>query len=129
MENQIQLFKNEQFGDVRTVLQNGEPWFVAADVCRCIGLGNVSSVINRLDDEEKRKYEIETSGGKQTLNFVNKNGLIVIVCGSRKEIAKRFKNWISTSVFPALGLRWSLDDIYQQETVCASSELSVYNIA
>ena len=127
MENQIQLFKNEQFGDVRTVLQNGEPWFVAADVCRCIGLGNVSSVINRLDDEEKRKYEIETSGGKQTLNFVNKNGLIVIVCGSRKEIAKRFKNWISTSVFPALGLRWSLDDIYQQETVCASSELSVYN--
>ena len=129
MENQIQLFKNEQFGDVRTVLQNGEPWFVAADVCRCIGLGNVSSVINRLDDEEKRKYEIETSGGKQTLNFVNKNGLIVIVCGSRKEIAKRFKNWISTSVFPALGLRWSLDDIYQQETVCASSELSVYNSA
>lgn len=127
MNNEIKIFESQQFGKIRTSIIDGEPWFVAADVCRCIGVGNPSSVIRKLENEEKRKFEIETTGGIQTLNFVNKNGLISIICSSRKKDAKHLKDWIINSVFPALNLKWCLDGIYQQEIICESSELSVYN--
>lgn len=127
--NEMTIFENKQFGNVRTMMVDGEPWFAATDVCRCIGVGNASSVVNRLSNEEKQKFEVDTNGGIQAINFVNKNGLMVIICSSRKGIAKRAKDWFSTSVFPALGIQWNLDNVCQQETVCESSELSVFNNA
>lgn len=53
MENNIQVFENSEFGSVRVVEQNGEPWFVAADVCAALGLGNSRMAVSKLDDDEK----------------------------------------------------------------------------
>lgn len=102
MENQMQLFKNEQFGDVRTVLQNGEPWFVAADVCRALEIGNPSMAVERLDDDEKGISIIDTLGGEQRMAIINEPGLYSLVIRSRKPEAKAFRRWITHEVIPSI---------------------------
>lgn len=102
MENQIQLFKNEQFGDVRTVLQDGEPWFVTADVCRALEIGNPSMAVERLDDDEKGISIIDTLGGEQRMAIINEPGLYSLVIRSRKPEAKAFRRWITHEVIPSI---------------------------
>lgn len=102
MENNIQVFENSEFGSVRVVEQNGEPWFVAVDVCAALGLGNSRMAVSKLDDDEKGVSSIDTLGGKQTLGVVNEPGLYALVLGSRKPGAKQFKRWITHEVVPAV---------------------------
>lgn len=91
MENQIQLFKNEQFGEVRTVLQDGEPWFVAVDICKALEIANSRDVVARLDDDEKNTVVL-TDGirGNPQKVIVNESGLYALILGSRKPEAKVF---------------------------------------
>ena len=101
--NEIQVFNNEQFGEVRTVMQNGEPWFVAADVCKCLEIGNPSDAIGRLDEDEKALVSIEgLSRGNSMGNIVNEPGLYSLILGSRKPEAKAFKRWITHEVIPSI---------------------------
>lgn len=67
MENKLMIFENDAFGKVRTLNLNGEPWFVAADVCKALELGNPSMTVERLDDDEKGISTIDTLGGKQRI--------------------------------------------------------------
>lgn len=105
--NDIQVFSNEKFGQVRTVMQDGEPWFVAADVCRDLEIGNTAQAVSRLDDDEKMTIKINdshsgTRGGAQMMTIVNEMGLYSLVLGSRKKEAKDFKRWITHEVIPTI---------------------------
>lgn len=90
MENKLMIFENDAFGKVRTLNLNGEPWFVAADVCKALELGNPSMTVERLDDDEKGVSTIDTLGGKQRMAIINEPGLYSLVITSRKPEAKAF---------------------------------------
>ena len=100
--NEIRAFSSDQFGEVRTVTIDDEPWFVAADVCRALEIGNSRMATERLDDDEKGVSLIDTPGGQQELTIINEPGLYSLVLGSRKPEAKAFKRWITHEVIPAL---------------------------
>lgn len=97
---EMQVFQNERFGAVRTVIREGQPWFVAADVCRVLEIDRTQT--RRLDEDEKGVYSIQTPGGKQEVTTVNEPGLYSLVLGSRKPEAKAFKRWITHEVIPAI---------------------------
>lgn len=96
--NEIKIFENPNFGKVRTVTQNNEPWFVAADVCRALEI--TAEQTRRLDEDEKGLRSIQTPGGMQEMTIVNEPGLYSLVLGSRKPEAKTFKRWITHEVIP-----------------------------
>lgn len=101
--NQLQAFQNVEYGEVRTILRDGEPWFVAADVCRALEIGNPTMALSRLDEDEQALISIEgLSRGNETGNIVNEPGLYTLVLGSRKKEAKNFKRWITHDVIPAI---------------------------
>lgn len=92
------------YGDrpVRTVQIDGEPWFVAADVCAVLGIGRVNDATTGLDEDEKGAATIRTPGGDQQMATVNEPGLYSLILRSRKAEAKAFKRWITHEVLPAL---------------------------
>lgn len=101
--NELQIFENPEFGAIRAVEQEGTPWFVAADVCRALDLGNPSQALARLDEDEKALISIEgLSRGNDKGNVVNEPGLYSLVLGSRKPEAKAFKRWITHEVIPSI---------------------------
>lgn len=85
---------------VRAVMRDGEPWFVAADVCRVLELGNPSQAISRLDEDEVTL--ITNEGSHRPMNVVSESGLYALVLTSRKEAARRFRKWITAEVLPAI---------------------------
>lgn len=99
MENNIQVFNNEEFGEVRTVMVSGEPWFVAVDVCKALELSNPTVAVSRLDDDERAKFNLGRQGEGI---IVNEAGLYSLILGSRKPEAKVFKRWITHDVIPAI---------------------------
>lgn len=99
MENMLRTFTDERFGSVRTVLRDGEPWFVAADVCRVLELSNPTVSVGRLDDDERAKFNLGRQGEG---TIVSEPGLYALVLGSRKPEAKAFKRWITHEVIPAI---------------------------
>lgn len=98
----LQIFEHEVFGQIRVLEVNGEPWFVAADVCRVLELGNSRQALTRLDEDEKGVISTDTPGGKQEMNIVNEAGLYSLVLGSRKPEGKAFKRWITHEVLPSI---------------------------
>ena len=105
MDNKIEVFKNEQFGEIRTALIENEPWFVAIDVCRALEIGNSSQAISRLDADEKMITLISNEGNKRgnpNMTVVNEPGLYTLILSSRKPEAKAFKRWITHDVIPMI---------------------------
>ena len=105
MTTELQIFRSEDFGSVRTLYRDGEPWFVAADVCRALEIKNPRDAITRLDDDEKDAVVLtDTMGRPQVTNIINEFGLYNLILGSRKPEAKAFKRWITHEVIPAIRL-------------------------
>ena len=105
MENKMQVFSSKQFGNVRVVERDGEPWFVAADVCKALEIGNPSQVLVRLEDDEKMNTLISNEGnqrGNPNMTVVNESGLYALIFGSRKPEAKVFKRWVTHEVLPTI---------------------------
>ena len=101
--NEIQSFTSDQFGTVRAVRgEDGEPMFVAKDVCAALEIKNSRDALARLDDDEKGVVLTDTPGGEQQMRAVNEAGLYVLVLSSRKPEAKAFKRWVTHEVLPAL---------------------------
>lgn len=98
--NDLKVFENPNLGKVRVIERNGEPWFVAADVCNALEIDRTQT--RRLDDDEKGVYSMQTPGGAQMMNIVNESGLYALVLGSRKPEAKAFKRWVTHEVLPAI---------------------------
>lgn len=97
--NDLQIFKSADFGEVRTVEFNGEPWFVASDVCRVLDIQNATQTVFRLDEDERSMFNIGRQGDA---HIVNETGLYSLVLGSRKPEAKAFKRWITHEVIPSI---------------------------
>lgn len=87
---------------MRVVMTDGEPWFVAADVCALLTIGNNRMAMERLDEDEKGVSSIDTPSGTQQMGVVNESGLYSLILGSRKPEAKRFKKWVTSEVLPAI---------------------------
>lgn len=102
MENNMQIFQNEKFGKIRTLTLDGEPWFVAADVCKALLIVNSRDALTRIDDDEKGVVSTDTLGGRQKVTIVNEPGLYALILSSRKPEAKAFKRWITHEVIPAI---------------------------
>lgn len=100
--NNLKVFESPDLGKVRVVERSGEPWFVAADVCRALGLDSTGKALTRLDDDEKGVNSIHTLGGSQMMTIINESGLYALVLGSRKPEAKAFKRWVTHKVLPAI---------------------------
>ena len=105
--NNLQIFKifeNEEFGQVRTVTIDGEPWLVGKDVAEALGYEKARNAIAAHVDEEDKKAALIQGGpgGAQTMTIINESGLYSLIFGSKLESAKRFKHWVTSEVLPAL---------------------------
>lgn len=87
---------------LRTITRNGEPWFVAADVCEVLTIANNRDAVARLDYDEKGVASIDTPGGQQEVTIINESGLYSLILTSRKPEAKRFKKWVTSEVLPTI---------------------------
>lgn len=101
--NQLQVFNNQEFGQVRTMMIDGSPWFVAKDVCECLDINNSRQALARLDSDEKNSVILnDGTPGNPEKGIVNEYGLYSLVLSSRKPSAKTFKRWITHEVVPAI---------------------------
>jgi prophage antirepressor-like protein len=101
--NDLTVFKNKQFGEVRTVEISGEPWFVGKDVATCLAYSNSRKALtDHVDSEDKGVTKCDTLGGKQELTVINESGLYSLILGSKLPTAKQFKRWITAEVIPSI---------------------------
>lgn len=97
--NELQIFKNEEFGEVRSLKIEDEPWFVASDVCKALNIKNATDTLKRLDDDERARFNLGRQG---EANIINEYGLYNLILASRKPEAKQFKRWITHEVIPSI---------------------------
>lgn len=103
MENNIQVFENSEFGNVRVVERDGEPWFVAKDIAERLGYTNPSKAIqDHVDEEDKLNNETLSSLGQRGGWLINESGLYSLVLSSKLPNAKQFKRWVTHDVIPAV---------------------------
>lgn len=101
--NELQVFKNQEFGSVRTLVINNEPWFVGRDVAEVLGYKNTSKALSdHVDSEDKGVTKCYTLGGTQNMAIINESGLYSLVLSSKLPSAKKFKRWVTSEVLPAL---------------------------
>lgn len=101
--NDLMIFNNPEFGQIRSVEIKGEAWLVGKDVAQALGYKNPQEAIRtHVDDEDKGVSEILTPGGKQRIPIINESGLYSLVLGSKLPGAKKFKRWVTSEVLPAI---------------------------
>ncbi len=101
--NQLEIFKNREFGEIRTVTIDGEPWFVGRDVAEILGYSNPRDALAKhVDDEDKGVAKCDTLGGIQDLTIINESGLYSLILSSKMPTAKRFKRWVTSEVLPQI---------------------------
>ncbi len=113
MNNEIQLFHNDEFGDVRTVIINGEPWFVAKDVATILKYTNpLKAIRDHVFEEDKGVNELFTPGGKQRITVINESGVYSLILSSKLQSARAFKHWVTSEILPTIRKigRYGADD-------------------
>ena len=102
--NELQIFNSEEFGDVRTVIIENEPWFVGKDVATALGYAKPLNALSaHVEKDDSLKQGITDSlGREQETIFINESGLYALIFGSKLESAKRFKHWVTSEVLPAI---------------------------
>ena len=112
--NELRIFENPEFGSIRTVEVNVEPWFVGKDVAEVLGYSNTRDALaKRVDDEDKGVANCDTPSGRQNMTIINESGLYSLVLGSKLPTAKKFKRWVTSDVLPSIrkhGL-YAMDEI------------------
>lgn len=97
--NELQIFNNEEFGEVRTAVVNNEPMFCLIDICKALELSNSRIVADRLDEDERRKLDLPRQGETW---FVTESGLYAVILRSDKPNAKKFRKWVTSEVLPTI---------------------------
>lgn len=100
--NEMQIFNNSEFGEIRTITKDDEPMFCLADVCKALELSNPSMIKSRLNEKGISNIDTLTTGGKQKLLYVNESNLYKTIFQSRKESAERFTDWVTGEVLPSI---------------------------
>ena len=99
---EIQIFSNSEFGDIRTVMIDGEPWFTGKDLSVSLGYKNNTSAMRNVDSDDKRVCPVSTPSGTQKMTVVNESGMYALIFGSKLESAKKFKKWVTSEVLPSI---------------------------
>lgn len=100
---ELQIFKDEEFGEVRTVTIDNEPWFVGKDVAAALGYSNTRDAISKhVHEDDKGVAKCDTPSGKQEMTVINESGLYALIFGSKLESAKRFKHWVTSEILPSI---------------------------
>lgn len=102
MKTEIEIFKNERFGEIRVAGTSDEPLFCLADVCKSIGVANARNVKDRIDEEDVRQVDTLTNGGMQKLTYVTEAGLYDVIIRSDSDMAKPFRKWVTNEVLPSI---------------------------
>lgn len=103
MENEIKIFENEEFGKVRTVVKDGEPWLVGKDVAEILEYKDTAKAIRtHVDAEDKGVSILDTPGGKQKITIINESGMYSLVLSSKMPKAKEFRRWVTSNVLPTI---------------------------
>lgn len=100
--NQLQKIFNYQENQVRTVFKDGQPYFVAKDVCEILRLGNSRDAVSKLDEDEKGVEKVDTLGGLQEMTIINEGGLYTLIIRSNMPEAKPFRKWVTSEVLPSI---------------------------
>lgn len=100
--NELQIFNNEEFGEIRTITKDNEPMFCLADVCRILEIKNVSDCKSRLRQKGVVTTDTLTNGGKQKMVFIDESNLYKTIFQSRKDSAERFTDWVTSEVLPSI---------------------------
>lgn len=101
--NELQVFKNQEFGSVRTLTLNDEPWFVGKDVAKALGYADTFGALKKhVMGEDKLNCQIDSSGQKRDMTIINESGLYSLVLSSKLPSAKKFKRWVTSEVLPTL---------------------------
>lgn len=101
--NELQIFNNSEFGQIRTIVIDDEPWFVGKDIASSLGYVNPRDAISRhVDDDDKVVVKCDTLKGMQDMTVINESGLYSLIFGSKLESAKKFKHWVTSEVLPQL---------------------------
>lgn len=103
--NELQIFSNPEFGSVRCIEKDGEPWWVLKDVCKILGMDGTGTnkIVERLDEDERNTIPVTDKLGRpQTVNVINESGLYNVVIRSNKPNAKAFRKWITSEVIPSI---------------------------
>ena len=97
--NELQIFNNDEFGEIRTAVVNNEPMFCLIDICKALELSNSRIVADRLDEDERRKLDLPRQGETW---FVTESGLYAVILRSDKPNAKKFRKWVTSEVLPSI---------------------------
>ncbi|PEM89627.1 phage antirepressor Ant [Bacillus wiedmannii] len=125
--NELQVFNNDELGQVRTVMKDGEHWFIAKDVCDILDIKNPRTSTALLDDDEKGVHTMDTLGGSQEFAVINESGLYSLVLKSRKPQAESFKKWITSEVLPMIrktGGYVNNDDLFVNTYLAHADEMT-----
>ena len=99
----IQVFNNTEFGEIRSMTIDGEPYFVGKDVAAALGYERPDNAIRKhVDDEDKLTHQISASGQNRTMYIINESGMYSLILGSKLDGAKRFKRWVTSEILPAI---------------------------
>ncbi len=125
MEN-IQIFQNPEFGEVRTLIIDDEPWFVGNDVAGILKYKDKYSALKKnVDDDDKRLCPVGSTSGVQDTTVINESGLYSLIFGSKLETAKKFKHWVTSEVLPQIRKNGS----YTMPQICSPSEIPLGELA
>ena len=102
-DKQIKVFNNTEFGEIRSMTIDGEPWFVGKDIAAALGYKESAKAIREhIDDEDKGVSVLDTPGGKQKTVIINESGMYSLILSSKLEGAKRFKRWVTSEILPSI---------------------------
>lgn len=128
MENSLKIFSNLEFGEIRIVVIDGEPWFVGKDVAIALGYSDTADAVrNHVDNDDKMggqntdPYIIDSMGRKQYPVFINESGIYSLVFGSKLPNAKKFKHWVTSEVLPSIRKH----GMYAVDELIANPELAI----
>lgn len=105
--NDIQIFNNPEFGEIRTMIIDDEPWFVSKDISDKLGYAKPANMVKLVDDDDKRNVrssdlEPSSKGTVYQVSMINESGLYAAIFGSKQENAKKFKKWVTSEVLPTI---------------------------
>ena len=118
----LQIFQNAEFGSVRTITVEGEPYFVGKDVAEILGYSNTrKALVDHVDDEDKGVTKCDTPGGVQDLTVINESGLYSLILSSKMPNAKKFKRWVTSEVLPTIRRH----GLYAMDEVLANPDILI----
>ena len=122
MSNDIMVFSNANFGEIRTLTMDGEPWFIGKDVAEKLGYAEPRSAVSkRVDKEDRGVAKMETPSGVQEMTIINESGLYSLIIGSKLPSARKFKRWVTSEVLPAIRKH----GMYAVDDLIANPELAI----